>query len=50
MITFFRALYTNNQVYINIDGEVLWLYEAFAHVLQGCPASGSLSLSLSLFL
>ena len=42
MIAFFRALYTNNQVYVNIDGEILWLYEVLAGVLQGCPASGSL--------
>ena len=25
-----------------MDGEVIWLYEVLAGVLQGCPASGSL--------
>ena len=42
LIAFFRALYKGNQVFINLNGEVLWLYEIFAGVLQGCPASGSL--------
>jgi len=43
MIAFFRALYTDNQVYLNIDGDIIWLYKVFAGVLQGCPLSGSLS-------
>jgi hypothetical protein len=42
IITFFSALYDNNQVYANIDGTVCWLFEVLSGVLQGCPASGSL--------
>ena len=42
IINFFKALYTNNHVFANIDGEFIWLFEALSGVLQGCPASGTL--------
>ena len=44
LIAFFTALYTDNQVYANIDGTVSWLYAVLSGLLQGCPASGSLFL------
>ena len=43
MMDFVRALYNGSQVFINIDGEIIWLYEVFAGVLQGCPTSDSFS-------
>ena len=36
------ALYTGNEVYIRIEGEVLHFLTVLAGVLQGCPASGNL--------
>ena len=39
---YFVAFYTNNRVFCNIDGIVIWLFHVLSGVLQGCPASGSL--------
>lgn len=42
MTAFFSALYADNQVFANIDGDVILLYEILSGVLQGGPVSGSL--------
>ena len=42
IMNFFEALCTGNRVFANIDGVVIWLFDALCGVLQGCPASGTL--------
>ena len=39
---FLKALYTNNDVYINVEGVVSSFCPVLSGVLQGCPSSGSL--------
>jgi hypothetical protein len=43
MYLFFVALYTDNKCYAVLGGVKRFLYNIFSGILQGCPASGSLS-------
>ena len=41
IIRFFKAIYKNNKVFINIDGVVKYFCNVESGVLQGCTGSGS---------
>ena len=38
----FNALYRNNEIYTRIEGRVFHFLALLSGVLQGCPGSGSL--------
>ena len=37
-----KLMYTDNEAYVESNGELMWLFSVLAGVLQGCPLSGSL--------
>ena len=41
-VNFLEALYSDNKVFVNIDGVIICLFNVYCGVLQGWPASGTL--------